>query len=136
MIRTVWLAAICSVALGAVSVSKVTTAPPAISVEEGTVGADLGQEALIKADRLPITYARQEMPIPPPMPSVDPVVPDIKKVTSPVATEIVSRHWHDPNDTKSWAAKSQRTFKKGKSTGDPKQPGRGSVRTKRPEQPL
>jgi ribosomal protein S14 len=37
---------------------------------------------------------------------------------SPTETNIVSRHWHDPNVTNSSAARSKRTAKKGKSAAD------------------
>jgi hypothetical protein len=123
MIRTVWLAALCLVVLGAMAVGKVAKAPPAPTTAEtaadgGTVGVDLGQEPLTKADRLQITYVRQETPTQSTVPPVDPIVPDVQNVVPPAEADIVSRHWHDPHDTTFTAAKSKRPAKRGKSAED------------------
>jgi hypothetical protein len=123
MIRTVWLAAVCLVVLGAMAAGKVATTPAAQTTKEkpldgATVGADLAREPLIKADRLEVTYVRQETPSQPALQPIDPIVPEAPKMMSPAETNIVSRHWHDPNDTNSSAAKSKRTAKKGKSAAD------------------
>ena len=121
MIRTVWLAAACLVVLGAIAAGKVAKAPAAQTTEEkpvdrATVGADLVQEPLIKADRLEVTYVRQEKPSQPTLRPSDPIVPEVPKLISPAETKIVSRHWHDPNAINLSTAKSKRTAKKGKST--------------------
>jgi hypothetical protein len=54
MIRTVWLAAVCLIVLGAMAVGKVTKIPAPTNddtlVDGPTVGADLIQEPLSKAD--------------------------------------------------------------------------------------
>jgi hypothetical protein len=118
MIRTVWLAAACLVVLGAMAAGKVVNTPAAQTTDEkpldgATAGADLAREPLIKADRLEVTYVRQETPSQPTLQPIDPIVPEVQKMISPAET-IVSRHWHDPNATNSSAAKSKRTAKKGK----------------------
>jgi hypothetical protein len=123
MIRTVWLAALCLVVLGAMAVGKVAKAPPAQTTDEtaadgSTVGVDLGQEPLAKADRLQITYVGQETSTQSTMPPVDPIVPHVQNVVPPAEADIVSRHWHDPNDTTFGAAKSKRVAKRGKSAED------------------
>jgi hypothetical protein len=124
MIRTVWLAAVCLVVLGAMAVGKAAKTPALTtdetSVDGATVHADLVHEPLIKGDRLQITYVRQETPSQSTVPPIDPIVPDVQKVFSPAETNIVSRHWHDPNATNSPAAKSKQavTVKKGKSAAD------------------
>jgi hypothetical protein len=124
MIRTVWLAAVCLVVLGAMAVGKVAKTPAPTTdetpVDGATVRADLVQEPLIKADRLQITYVRQEPPSQPTVLPIDPIAPDLQKVISPTETNIVSRHWHDPSATNSSAAKSKptATAKKGKSAAD------------------
>jgi hypothetical protein len=124
MIRTVCLAAVCLVVLGAMAVSKVAKTPTPTNdetlVDRATVGAELIQEPLIKADRLQITYVRPETPSQSPVPPTDPSLPDVQKVTSPAEMNIVSRHWHDPNATNLLAAKSKQsvTAKKTKSAAD------------------
>jgi hypothetical protein len=106
MIRTVWLTAAALAVLGAVAGGKAFTIPvaPPISdtlVNESTIGADVGHEAMIKADRLEVTYVRQETPTQPAPLLTEPSIPEIRSATSPVETRIVSRHWHDPSDKKS-----------------------------------
>jgi hypothetical protein len=123
MIRTVWLAALCLVALGAVSVGKVAKLPPApmtepANVQGGAVDADPGRQPLIKADRLQINFVRQEPSNQSGAPPVDPIVREIETVVSPAETEIVDRHWHDPNATRSGTAR--RTTRKEKPAGDPR----------------
>jgi hypothetical protein len=123
MIRTVWLAAACLVVLGAMAAGKVGNIPAAQTTDEkppvgATVGTDLAREPLIKADRLEVTYVPQDTPIQSTLRTIDPIVPEVPKMISPAETNIVSRHWHDPNDTNSSAAKSKRTAKKGRSAAD------------------
>src|SRR5450755_3455914 len=120
MIRTVWLAAACLVVLGAMAAGKVGNIPAAQTTDEkppvgATVGTDLAREPLIKADRLEVTYVPQDTPI---QSTLRTIVPEVPKMISPAETNIVSRHWHDPNDTNSSAVKSKRTAKKGKSAAD------------------
>jgi hypothetical protein len=116
MIRTVWLAAACLVVLGAMGAGKVANTPAAQTTDEkplngATVGADFAREPLIKADRLEVTFVRQETPSQPTLQPIDPIVP-------PAEMNIVSRHWHDPNAKNSSAAKSKRIAKNGKSAAD------------------
>jgi hypothetical protein len=121
MIRTVWLAAACLVVLGAMAAGKVAKTPAAQTTDEmpiATVGTDLNQEPLIKADRLEITYVPRETPGPSASQSIDSFVPDVPTAISPAETNIVSRHWHDPNAAASSTATSKRTAKKGKSAAD------------------
>jgi hypothetical protein len=123
MIRTVWLAAACLVVLGAMAAGKVAKTSADQTTEENpvggaTAGADLAQEPLIKADRLEVTYVRQEKPSQSTLRPSDPIVREVPRLISPAETKIVSRHWHDPNATNSSTAKSKRTAKKGKSAAD------------------
>jgi hypothetical protein len=120
MIRTVWLAAACSIVLGAMAAGKAakTSATDEKTAAGGTIGADLDQEPLIKADRLAVTYVRQETPSQSTLLPMETIVPDVPTAISPTETKIISRHWHDPNATNSLAAKSKRTAKKGKSAAD------------------
>jgi hypothetical protein len=130
MIRTVSLVAVCLVVLGAVVVGKVakTIVPKndERAVDGATVGADLIQEPLTKADRLEITYAREEGPTQQP---IDQIIPEAQKAISPPETHIVSRHWHDSNALNSSAPKSRQTItvRKAKATAD----SRGSQVTDR-----
>jgi hypothetical protein len=113
MIRTVWLATICLAVLSALAVGKalmpradslITEQPTDLT----TVGAGLTQDTLSKADRLQITYVRQEVPTPSVMQPTEPVVPAVSSVTPAAENKIISRHWHDPNAFSS-AAKSKQT---------------------------
>jgi hypothetical protein len=100
---------------------KVANTPAAQTINEepldgATVGADLVRQPLIKADRLDVTYVRQETPSQSALRPIDPIVPEVPKMISPTETKIVSRHWHDPNAIS--AAKSKRTARKRKSATD------------------
>jgi hypothetical protein len=129
MIRTVWLTIACLVLLGALAVGKALTTPVAPTnserhASETTVGTDLAQDTLTKADRLDITYVRQEIPAQSALPPTETFIPPVPKIVSPVETKIISRHWREPNARTSSAAKSKRhkqavAVKKGKSV-DPK----------------
>jgi len=96
MIRAVWLTAACLVVLGAMAAGKVAKAPAADekTVAGATVDADLAREPLIRADRLKVTYMRQEKPS--------------ESTLQPI----------DPNAINSSAANSKRTAKKGKPAAD------------------
>jgi ribosomal protein S14 len=136
MIRTVWLAAACLIVLGAVAAGKVAITPAAQTTNErpqdgATVGADLGREPLIKGDRLEITHVLQETPSQSTLRPVDPIVPEVPKVISPAGTNIVGRHWHDPNTISE--ATSKRTTRKGKSATDSRD-GQAADRSKPSEQ--
>jgi hypothetical protein len=134
MIRTVWLAAACLAVLGVVAVGKTLTAPATLPpsemlVDRTTVGAGLAQEAMIKADRLEITYVRKEEPTESALQPIDPIFPEAQKAISPPGTHIVSRHWHDSNALNSSAPKSRQTItaRKAKAAAD----SRGSQVTDR-----
>jgi hypothetical protein len=113
MIRTVWLAAICLAVLSALAAGKaLMTRADSVIIERPTdlttIGAELTQDTLRKADRLQITYVRQEVPAPSALQPTEPVVPTISSVPPAAENKIISRHWHDPNPFSS-AAKSKQT---------------------------
>jgi hypothetical protein len=120
MIRTVSLVAVCLVVLGAMAVGKVAKTPvpknDETAVDGATVGADLIQEPLTKADRLEITYVREEGPTQQPIDQIN----EAQKAISPPETHIVSRHWHDSSALNSSAPKSRQTItvRKAKATAD------------------
>ena len=103
MIRTIWLATICLAILSTLAVGKaVMTRAPSSAIERPTDrttgGTGLTQDALGKADRLEITYVRQEVPATSVLQPTEPVVPTVAPAPPPpVANKIISRHWHDPN---------------------------------------
>jgi hypothetical protein len=118
MIRTVWLAIICLAVLSALAVAKALKTPADAIIAERptdqmTVGADLAQDTLSKADRLEITYVRQEILPQSAMQPTKPFIPAVSSTTLPIETKISSRHWHDPNATTSPPAKA----KQAKQTG-------------------
>ena len=102
MIRTIWLATICLAVLSTLAVGKaVMTRTPSSAAERPadltTISTGLTQDALGKADRLEITYVRQEVPATSALQPTEPVVPTVASAPPPVANKIISRHWHDPN---------------------------------------
>ena len=147
MIRTVWLAAMCLIAISAVSLGKVAKAPPApttglANVQGVTVDvapSEPTQPPLIKADRLQINLVRQKLfdqPLDQPLgqpsnqstaPPVDPAVQESETVAPPTGTEIVDRHRREPkittNKITNRTAKPQatgRTVRKEKPATDPR----------------
>jgi len=50
------------------------------------------------------TYVRQEKPSQSALQPIDPIIPEVQKIISPAETDIVSRHWRDPNAINSSAA--------------------------------
>jgi hypothetical protein len=111
MMRTVWLATTCLAVLGALAVAKALTTPvvPIVErqVDETTVAIGLAQDTLTKADRLEVTYVRQETPAQPALHPTEPFIPPVPTIVPPAKTKI-SRHWHDPNAS---AAKSEQPKK-------------------------
>ena len=85
MMRTVWLATTCLAVLGALAVAKALTTPVAPIVErqvdETTVSTGLAQDTLTKADRLEITYVRQETPAEPTLHPTEPFLPPVPTIT-------------------------------------------------------
>ena len=104
MIRTVWLAIICLMLIGALAAGKalmtpadLTVAALSASADETTVGIGQAQDTLSKSDRLEIAYVRQEIPSQPVLRSVEPTVPVVMPVSASIETKIISRHWRDPH---------------------------------------
>ena len=114
MIRTIWLATICLAVLSSLAVGKalMTRADSPVAERltgETTVGTGLVPDTLSKADRLEITYVRQEVPAPSAVQPAELIVPAVSSVTVPVANKIISRHWRDPNALSTSAAKTKPT---------------------------
>jgi hypothetical protein len=112
MIRTIWLAAVCLAALGAVTAGKVFTTAATPTIHEtpadgATVDGGLTQEPLPKSDRLQIINMRQEALPEFGLQPIEPSVPEVQNSVSLEAPIIVNRHWHDPYDTNSAMAKSK-----------------------------
>jgi hypothetical protein len=119
MIRTIWLATICLAVLGTLAFGKAVmmrayssaTGQPA---DQTTVGIDLTQNTLGKADRLELTYVHQEMPAASALQPAEPVVPAVASVPTPTTSQIIGRHWHDPDATKLKQAKQTTSNNKSK----------------------
>jgi hypothetical protein len=112
MIRTVWLTAICLAVLSALAAGKalMTRADSVVAerpTDLTTIGAGLTQDTLRKADRLEITYVRQEVPAPSALQPTEPVIPAVSSVSPAVENKIISRHWHDPHPFSSTAKSKQ-----------------------------
>jgi hypothetical protein len=106
MIRTIWLATICLAVLGTLTVGKavMTRAYSSVTGQQGgqtTVGIELNQNTSGKADRLEVTYVRQEMRTVSALQPAEPVGPTVALLPPPASSQIVSRHWHDPNTVSS-----------------------------------
>ena len=105
VIRTVLLAVLCLIGLGATVAIKAgtPTLPPNVgaSPEQTTVGTGFAQDTLTKADKLEVAYVRDPVAVEPVMPVTkarDETPP--QALSPPVAPKIVSRHSHDPNAKK------------------------------------
>jgi hypothetical protein len=81
--------------------AAVTVVPP---VAETTVGISDSHEALAKADRLEVTYAKSETPAQPVPVDERISPPEAATISSPEAPRIVNRHRHDPKTRKVTAA--------------------------------
>ena len=120
VIRTVWLAVVCLIGLGAmVALRAGTPTPPASarpSPAQTTVGEIFSSDTLTKADRLDIAYVR-DLIAPKPVMLVakapDETPPQPSGPTS--TTNIVSRHWHDPHARRPAAVSPGRRIKGGES---------------------
>jgi hypothetical protein len=116
VIRTVWLAVLCLIGLGAVVAIKAGTPTPPPNVgappEQTTVGKTFSQDTLTKADKLEIAQVRDPVAVEPVIlvtrtPNATPRQP-----LSPTATpKILSRHRHDPKAKKSAAVSPDRRIK-------------------------
>jgi hypothetical protein len=99
MIRTIWLATICLAVLSTLAAGKAVmtrTVSSATPTDLTMLGTAPTQDALGKADRLEITYVRQEIPAASVLQPTEPVVPAVAS-PPPVQNKIISRHWRDPN---------------------------------------
>ena len=101
MIRTVWLAVLCLIGLGAMVAIRfgIPTPPPNVraSPEQGTVGKSFSQDTLTKADKLEIAYVRDPVALKPVM--LVTKAPDETPSQPPgptASTKMVSRHRQDP----------------------------------------
>ncbi|SRR5258705_450511 len=105
VIRTVLLAVLCLIGLGAtVAIKAGTPTLPSnvgASPEQTTVGAGFAQDTLTKADKLEVAYVRDPVAVEPVM-----LVTKAREETPPqplsppANPKIVSRHSHDPNAKK------------------------------------
>ena len=95
MIRSVWLASIFLVFIGALAAFKVGTATPspqrAAAVAHDAIEADVAQDALAKADKLDDPPDRK------PVQSIAIVPPKAAPLAQEKPAKIVSRHWRDSN---------------------------------------
>jgi hypothetical protein len=105
VIRTVGLAVLCLIGLGAtVAIKAGTPTPPpdtGASPEETTVGTGFAQDTLTKADKLEVAYFRDPIAVEPAMPLTKgrdetPPLP----LSPPATPKTVSRHSHDLNAKK------------------------------------
>ena len=116
MIRTVWLAVLCSIGLGAMIAIKAETPTPPLNVgaspEQTTVGTGFVQDTLTKADKLEVVYVRDPVAVEPVMlvTKADDETPP-QPPSPPATPKIVSRHSHDPNAKKVAAVSPGRRIK-------------------------
>jgi hypothetical protein len=116
VIRTVWLAVLCLIGLGAmVAIKAGTPSPPpyvGASPDQTTIGTGFAQDTLTKADKLEIAYVREAIEAGPVTPTAQAPNESPAQPLSPTATpKIVSRHWHDPNTKKVAAVSPGRRIK-------------------------
>ena len=103
--RTVGLAVLCLIGLGATVAIKAGTPTPTpnfgASPEQTTVGTNFAQDTLTKADKLEVAYVRDPIAVEPVMPVTSARDETPPQPPNPPATpKIVSRHPHDPNAKK------------------------------------
>ena len=115
MIRTVLLAVLCSIGLGAtVAIKAGTPTLPSnvgASPEQTTVGTGFAQDTLTKADKL-VAYVRDPIAVEPVMLATKARDETPPQPPNPPATpKIVSRHPHDPNARKVAAVSPGRRIK-------------------------
>jgi hypothetical protein len=110
LIRTVWLGLVLLVGLTALASFKLAFSlpRPVQAAEEPEVPAPnqamatgdttAAPEALMKSDRLPITFVKPDTDAK----AIDvDYTPDQPSLPAAAGPKIVSRHWHDPSDQKS-----------------------------------
>jgi hypothetical protein len=114
VIRTVWLAGLCLIGLGAMVGIKAIPPTPApnvgASAEQTIIATGSSHDTLTKADKLEIAYV---LPV-----AVEPVLlatqaldETSQQPLSLTIPKIVSRHWHDQNAKKLAAASPDRHIK-------------------------
>ena len=116
VIRTVWLAFLCLIGLGAVVATNAGRPTPIPNVdahlEQPTIATDSSatdslQDTLTKADRLKIAYVGVPGAAGPATPAT-PVSDETSPQKRLIIPKIVSRHWHDHSARKSAAVSSDR----------------------------
>jgi hypothetical protein len=115
VIRTVWLAVLCSIGLGAmVGISAGPPMPPTnggTSAEQTIIAVGSSPDTLTKADKLEIAYVPFQVALEPVMPDTpvsDKTSPQPLSLTIP---KIVSRHLHDHAARKSATVSPTRRIK-------------------------
>ena len=115
MIRTVWLAVLCLIGLGAMVAINAGPPTPTLNVgassEQTTSATGSSHETLTKADKLEIAYVPVPVALEPVMMATqvsDETSPQRRSLTIP---KIVSRHWHDHNAKKLAAVSPDRRIK-------------------------
>jgi hypothetical protein len=116
VIRTVWLAVLCLIGVGAMVAIKAGTPPPPpnarASLYETAIAIDSSRDTLTEADKLEIAYVRAPLVEEPVMQVPKASVEHPPRPPGSTATpKIVSRHWHDPNAKKSASASPSRSIK-------------------------
>jgi hypothetical protein len=116
VIRTVWLASLCLIGLGAmvdINAEQPTPAPNVgDSAEQTTIAPDPPHDTLTKADKEEIAYVRVPVAAEPVMLTTQ--VSDEPSPQQPLSStipKIVSRHWHDRNAKKFAAVSPDRRSK-------------------------
>ena len=116
VIRTVWLAVLCLIVLGAmVTIKAGTPSPPpnvGASPDQATIGKSFSQDTLTKADKLEIAYVRDPVAVEPVMLVTKVPNETLPQPPSPTSTpRIVSRRRHDPSVKKVAAVSPDRRIK-------------------------
>jgi hypothetical protein len=116
VIRTVWLAVLCLIGLGAMVTIKAGTPPPPpnarASPDETTIAGASSRDTLTEADKLETAYVHTPLVEEPAMQvtkatNETPPVP-LRSTTAP---KVVSPHWHDPDVKKSASVSPGRSTK-------------------------
>lgn len=89
--------------LGAIAIKAGTAAsrPPNIEPlpNQTTVGSDVPQDTLTKADKLEIAYVRKAVPVDP-VTQLAKATPEPSLQLSTTVPKVAGRHWHDPHSIK------------------------------------
>jgi hypothetical protein len=98
MFRTVWLALICLISLGAMIAAKIGIASLASADASGVVtiaGSSHPDQPIMKSDKLNVLN-NERMPPETTLPPIAILPPKDLATTPEPVIKIVSRHWHDP----------------------------------------